>query len=69
MNKIWTSLSFTSLSFFTTVLSSASLSHAVSLEESLTHGYKYDENVRVIQADFMNEIEQFPQVLSEFIQR
>lgn len=55
------------ISVSTTILSASSFAQAVTLQEALTSGYDNDEERKIIQADFLNEIEQFPQAVSEFI--
>ncbi len=50
------------------VLSTSSAS-AMTLDQALTSGYSYDEKFKTIRTDFLNEIEAFPQALSEFMPR
>ena len=57
------------LSVSTTILSTSNITQAVTLQEALTSGYDHDEERKIIQADFLNEIEQFPQAVSEFMPR
>jgi outer membrane protein len=42
---------------------------ALHLEEALTNAYNNHEDLKAIRTDFLNEIEQFPQALSEFMPR
>lgn len=52
-----------------TVLLLTSSASAITLEEALTKAYDHHEEMKVIRTDFLNEIEQFPQALSEFLPR
>jgi outer membrane protein len=52
-----------------TVVFLSSTASALTLEEALTNAYNHHEDLKVIRTDFLNEIEQFPQALSEFMPR
>lgn len=42
---------------------------AVTLHEALTSGYNHDEDLKIIRQEFLNEVEEFPRALSEFMPR
>lgn len=52
-----------------TIVLLSSTASALTLEEALTNAYNHHEDLKVIRTDFLNEIEQFPQALSEFMPR
>lgn len=51
----------------TIILLSSSLTQAVNLEEALTSGYNNHEDLKIIRSDFLNEIEQFPAAVADFM--
>ncbi len=55
------------ISVSTTIVSGSNFAQAVTLQEALTSGYDHDEERKIIQTEFLNEIEQFPQAVSEFM--
>lgn len=50
-----------------TILFSISTANALTVEEAITHGYKNDEAHQQIRTVFLNEIEQFPKALANFM--